>query len=382
MSDATRQLAVRTDFPEINFYDQDLVNLYQRSWHWISDQWHHGTEANGFAPHYFRYPEADRISQFETCFSTFFLVYSNRAFPVTEQLDTFYRKQEEDGAIRGEYLVEDGSPVLSAENPTGVAPPLFAWAEHNLYHKLGTKKRLREILPVLERHFAWLEATHRQENGLYSVPAAATMMGHCPRDGCHYAIDFNAQQALNALFLSAIGDVLNDKDTSFKYKRAYFSLKTRISQMMWDDDTGFYYDLDRDGQRLPLRTVGAFWTLLAAIPNEEKSERLISYLNRPDEFGVEHPFPTLSAAPRGLFAGWLRLPQRGGTAVQLHGDQGTRNGTASTKRRASSPCATCTTCSTVCIPRRTWPVRCTRLTRRNRKGRRGGPTTTASRAGF
>ena len=117
------------------------------------------------------------------------------------------------------------------------------------------------------------------------------MMGHCPRAGCHYAIDFNAQQALNALFLSAIGDVLNDKDTSFKYKRAYFSLKTRISQMMWDDDTAFYYDLDRDGRRLPLRTVGAFWTLLAAIPNEDKSERLIAYLNRAGRVRRRAPVP-------------------------------------------------------------------------------------------
>ena len=295
MSDAIRQAAVTTDFPEISFYDQDLVTLYQRSWNWICDHWHRGTEANGFAPNYFRYPEADRISQFETCLATFFLVYSNRVFPVTEQLDTFYNKQEEDGAIRAEYLVEDGTPVLADDNPTGVAPPLFAWAEYNLYHKLGTKKRLREVLPNLERHFTWLEETHRQENGLYSVPPAATMMGNCPRDGCHYAIDFNAQQALNALYLSAIGDVLNDKDTSFKYKRAYFSLKTRISQMMWDDATGFYYDLDRDGRRLSIRTVGAFWTLLAEIPNEEKSERLIAYLDSPEEFGVEHPFPTLSA---------------------------------------------------------------------------------------
>ena len=80
MSDAIRQAAVTTDFPEISFYDQDLVNLYQRSWNWICDHWHRGTEANGFAPSYFRYPEADRISQFETCFATFFLVYSNRAF--------------------------------------------------------------------------------------------------------------------------------------------------------------------------------------------------------------------------------------------------------------------------------------------------------------
>ena len=296
MGDAIRQRAVRSDFPEINFYDQDLVNLYERSWSWIREQWRKGTSANGFTARYFCHPAADRVNQFEACFSTFFLVYSNRTYPVTAQLDTFYRKQEEDGAIRGEYLVEDGTPVLPRSNPTGAAPPLFSWAEFNLYHKLGTKKRLREVLPVLERHFEWLEATHRKENGLYSVPAAATMMGNSPRDGCYYPVDFNTQQALNARYLSAIGDVLNDKDTSFKYKRAYFALKTRISQMMWDDATGFYYDLDRHAQRLTVRTIGAFWTLLAEIPNEDKSERLIAHLSDANEFGVEHPFPTLSAA--------------------------------------------------------------------------------------
>jgi neutral trehalase len=296
MGDATRQRAVKSDFPEINFYDQDLVNLYERSWSWIGDQWHNGTEDNGFSARYFRHPAADRINQFESCFSTFFLVYSNRTYPATSQLDTFYQKQEEDGAIRGEYLVEDGSAVLPKSNPTGVAPPLFSWAEFNLYHKLGAKKRLREVLPVLERHFEWLQTTHRKANGLYSVPAAATMMGNSPRDGCYYPVDFNAQQALNARYLSAIGDVLNDKDTSFKYKRAYFALKTRISQMMWDDATGFYYDLNRQEQRLTVRTIGAFWTLLAEIPNEHKSERLIAHLSDVNEFGVEHPFPTLSAA--------------------------------------------------------------------------------------
>lgn len=296
MGDAIRQRAAKSDFPEINFYDQDLVHLYQQSWAWIREQWHKGTGANGFTARYFNYPAADRINQFEACFSTFFLVYSNRIYPVTAQLDTFYQKQEADGAIRGEYLIEDGSPVLRRSNPTGAAPPLFAWAEYNLYHKLGTKRRLREVLPALERHFEWLEAAHRKDNGLYSVPAAATMMSNSPRDGCYYPLDFNAQQAMNALYLSRIGDVLNDKDTSFKYKRAYFALKTRISRMMWDDASGFYYDLDRYGRRLNVRTIGAFWTLLAEIPNEDRSERLIAYLNDDGEFGVEHPFPTLSAA--------------------------------------------------------------------------------------
>lgn len=63
---------------------------------------------------------------------------------------------------------------------------------------------------------------------------------------------------------------------------------------MWDDETSFYYDLNRYGKRLSVRSIGAFWTLLAEIPNEDRSERFINHLNDPQEFGVEHPFPTLS----------------------------------------------------------------------------------------
>ena len=45
-----------------------------------------------------------------------------------------------------------------------------------------------------------------------------------------YPVDFNAQMALNALYLSALGDMLNDKETSYHFKKAYFSLKTRSTR--------------------------------------------------------------------------------------------------------------------------------------------------------
>jgi neutral trehalase len=296
MSEVVRAKSTKRDFPELNFYDQDLVDLYERSWGWVGEEWRQGTQANGFVERYMCYPGSDRISQFDACLSTFFLVYSNLTFPVMSQLDNFYAKQEPDGAIRGEYDDATGEPLLSKANPTGASPPLFAWAELNIYHKIGTKKRLRDVLPTLQRHFLWLEETHRKPNGLYSVPLAATLMGNSPRTGCHYPVDFNAQQALNALCISAIGDVLNDKDLSFKYKRAYFSIKTRISSLMWDEESGFYYDLDRNEKRIKARTLAGFWSLLAEIPNEEKSERIIAQLSDPQQFGTEHPFPTLAVS--------------------------------------------------------------------------------------
>ena len=161
---------IKKGFPSIHFYDQDFVDIYNKTWAWINDSWKKGNSKNGLQPKYFNYSGNSTIHQYQACLSTFFLVYNNRFFPAAPLLDNFYGKQEENGAIRGEYSCSSGKPVLHDDNPEGVHPPLFAWAEYNLFHKVGNKKRLREILPVLEKYFSWLEETFKQPNGLYSVP--------------------------------------------------------------------------------------------------------------------------------------------------------------------------------------------------------------------
>ena len=54
------------------------------------------------------------------------------------------------------------------DNPKGVLPPLFAWAEFNIYHKLGVKKRIREVLPVLEKYYTWIEQNFKKKTA--SIP--------------------------------------------------------------------------------------------------------------------------------------------------------------------------------------------------------------------
>ena len=260
----------------------------------MKDYWKRGTSRNGLSTKYFSHPESTRINQFEACFATFFLVYSNRIFPVLSALDNFYEKQEEDGAIRGEYNEEDGQPIHSRDNPKGVLPPLFAWAEHNVYHKLGAKKRIRDVLPVLEKYYQWIENTFKKPNGLFSVPLSATMMDNAPREDMEYPIDFNSQVALFAYYMSELADIINDKETNYKYRKSYFSLKTKINSLMWDERDGFYYDLDVKEKRLRTKTIASFWPLIAEIPNEARGERLIDHLVDPHEFGIENPFPTLA----------------------------------------------------------------------------------------
>ncbi|MFW5688362.1 MAG: MGH1-like glycoside hydrolase domain-containing protein [Spirochaetota bacterium] len=285
----------KREFPSIHFYDQDFVDIYNQTWAWSGDFWRKPTVKSRIENKFFAPSDADTLVQFDTVMATFFLVYSNRIYPAGSQLDNFYAKQEESGAIRSEYSLKDGKPVFHKDNPEGVHPPLFAWAEYNIYHKIGNKKRIRDVMPTLEKHYAWLDSTFKDESGLYAVPMAATVMPNSPRKGAHYPVDFNAQQALNALYMAQLGEILNDKEISFRYNRHFFSLKTRINNLMWNEEDQIYYDLDKNEQQVKVKSIASFWPLLAELPNEDKSEKLIAHLSNPETFGIENPFPSLAA---------------------------------------------------------------------------------------
>ena len=287
----------KRDFPKIHFYDQDFVDIYDKTWNWLADYWIDPKSGETSPDGYLIYPQHGEftLDQFEAIFSSFFLVYSNRNYPANKNIDYFYDRQEENGAIRWRYDAKTNKPVQDRANPEGVGLPLFAWAEFNLYHKSANKRRIKEVMPVLQKYMDWIDRTFKQQNGLYAVPPAASTMFNSPRKGAYYTVDFNSALAINAAHMSALGDILNDKDLSFQYKKMYFSLKTRINSLMWDNDTGFYHDLDKEEKRLPQKTIAGFWPLLAELPNADKADTLIAHLSNPKTFGTDHPFPTLSA---------------------------------------------------------------------------------------
>ncbi|MCR5437055.1 MAG: hypothetical protein K6E97_08325 [Treponema sp.] len=285
------------DFPQIHFYDQDFVDIYNKTWSWVSAYWTNPSTGEQDNEGLFIYPEGQKkyIGQFESIISSFFLVYSNRNFDACKNIDYFYARQEKDGAIRCKYDVTTNKPVTDSTNRNGISLPLFAWAEFNLYHKSANKRRIKDVMPYLQKYMTWLDESFKQPNGLYAVPYTVSTMTNSPRKDAFYPVDFNACMAINASYMSALGDILNDKDLSFQYRKLYFSIKTRINSLMWDAKTGFYYDLNKSQEQLKVKTIAAYWTLLAEIPNADKADCLVEHLNNPKSFGTEHPFPTLSA---------------------------------------------------------------------------------------
>jgi neutral trehalase len=288
---ATGVVVTRRDFPRIHFYDQDFVDIYDKTQVWIADCF---SEVPGSEDKVFVARGNGVIDQNDTIFSSFFLVYSNKIYPSGTTLDYLYSKQEESGAIRCAYNLSDGSLAYDERNPDGVGMPLFAWAEFNHYHKTANKKRVREIIPIIDKYVDWLESTFKKPNGLYQVPLCATGWHNSPRDKAHYLVDFNVAVAVNAMYMAALADLLNDKDMSIRYKQKYFSLKTRINRFMWDSETGFYYDVDKDEQRIMVKTIAGYWPLLAEIPNVDKAESMISKLSDAKFFGCDHPYPSVA----------------------------------------------------------------------------------------
>ena len=286
------------DFPKIHFYDQDFVDIYDKTWAWILDCWNSGGSKSGIEGKFFSYPETQAVTQADAILSSFFLVYSNRIFQAHPTLDLFYSRQEPNGAIRCAYDVNTGAPIFEKDNPEGLGIPLFAWAEHNIYHKSGNKKRVKDVLQILCKYSAWIDAVFKKPNGLYKTPLSATGMSNLPRGDAYYAMDFNTMMAINMLYMSALADILNDKETSFQYKRQYFSLKTRINTLMYNAADGFYYDINKSEKQVPVKSIAGYWPLLAEIPNGEKAERIIEKLSDPAFFGTPHPFPSLAVSEK------------------------------------------------------------------------------------
>ena len=284
--------------PCVHFYDQDFVDMYDRTWVWIEESWKAEAKEGPLATGYLAEGEGKVISLFDSCLSSLFLAYGNQNFDACSQIDFFYSCQGEDGRISSVYEIDTKQPIVNARNPLGLAPPLLSYVEFCFYHKIGNKKRLKEVVTYLEKYYSWLSHNFQKPNGLYKVPYEACALGNVPREGAVYTVEFNSMMAIFALYMSNIGDILNDKELSFRYKRIYFSLKTRINSMMWDPDEHFYFDIDESENRIHNRHIGCYWTLLAEIPNDEYADFLIQNLKDPEEFGTDNPFPCVPVSSK------------------------------------------------------------------------------------
>jgi glycogen debranching enzyme len=68
---------------------------------------------------------------------------------------------------------------------------------------------------------------------------------------------------------------------------------------MWDKKQEFYFDLMLDGKRAPVKSIGAYWTLIARVASPSQAGALAGELRNPGTFGRSNLVPTLAADEPG-----------------------------------------------------------------------------------
>jgi hypothetical protein len=132
-------------------------------------------------------------------------------------------------------------------------------------------------------------------------------MDNSPRNkylGC--ALDTSCEMAMFAAHLLEMLDVLEGAGLPVpgdnlrgRLEEDRDNLGRIINRLLWDEKTGFYYDLKDDGSRAPVKTAAAFWALAAGIAGQGQAESLVRWLRDPGSFNRLHRVPVLAACEEG-----------------------------------------------------------------------------------
>ena len=289
----------------------------------------------------------------DTCFMTLFCKYAQDVFPGVETLNNFYEvlynnkklpavippKNEPDwtGATPG---VPYNIKVHLADNP-----PLFAWAEYVNAVVRGDREYIRELLydrGVLQKHYDWIENLHESVklpevlhktwlkaekygyrweggcSGMDNTPRGRTSE-HCecqrPNNPDMLWVDAICQQALCAGIISKMYTLVGDSGAASVWSAKFCEKRDIINELYWNDDEGFYYDIDRNThEHYKIMTTASFWALTAGVATDEQARALAKRVSDPETLGGDVPLISLSRsdndfAPDGLYwRGGLWMP--------------------------------------------------------------------------
>jgi hypothetical protein len=196
------------------------------------------------------------------------------------------------------------NPYLTLDN---LNHPIMAWAEYISYCQTGDIERLRIVTEPLFQHYKALWTHIRHSNNLYVTDWAS--MDNSPRNkylGC--ALDTSCEMMLCAnSLLDIMGELLRFQyiDGGMYMERSEF-LKTTsgltkeaINNLMWDEKSGFYYDLRENGEKAPVKTIAAFWALISGVADKNQARKLVSWLDDKNTFNRLHRVPVLAADEEG-----------------------------------------------------------------------------------
>lgn len=284
---------------------EDYIRCYNRTWEIAFGNLRQAKASSGFVSDFIDTAFNGYLFMWDSSFIVMFGKYANHIFDFQKTLDNFYSNQHRDGFICREICEDEAGGQFTRDDPASTGPNILPWAEWEYYTTTKNKERLAKVFPPLMAYHEWLRLNRSWPSGGYWSCGLACGMDNQPRIEPGYDdqvshsfmtwIDACSQQLISADVLVKMAAVLGrDSEVEGLRKEREFLFKL-INESMWDEETAFYYDTYRDGRTSGVKTVGAYWTMLAGIVPEERIDRFVSHLDNEKEFKRPVRIPTLSA---------------------------------------------------------------------------------------
>ncbi len=283
---------------------EDYVNCYWKAWEIGFKNVLKIVPNTGFVSNFIDTAFNGCIFMWDSSFMLMFGKYADRIFKFQKTLDNFYSHQHIDGFICREIEEWTGKDHFTRHDPSATGPDIMTWCEWEYYLNFGDKERLGEVFIPLMAYHRWMRENHTWRDGTYFSTGWGCGMDNIRRvEPCYsrmYShghavwVDACMQELNNCNILIEIARIVGREEFIPELCEERDLLKKAINEKLWDEETGFYYDLWRGDRKSMVKHIGAYWGLLAGCADEDRAEKLIAHLENENEFKTPNRVPALS----------------------------------------------------------------------------------------
>lgn len=289
---------------------ENAVECYNYAWKIAFDNLRTPNAEAGFVSNFIDTAFNGFLFMWDSSFIVLFGKYGSQVFDFQKTLDNFYSHQHRDGFICREICESENGEQFSRFDPSGTGPNIMPWSEWESYLQTGDKERISKIFSPLLAYHLWLKEHHTWRDGTYFSTGLGCGMDNQFRQQklsefvCSHGhmvwMDTCAQQVLSADTIIKMAKILgreNEPDIKSLEEESVF-LRNFINEKLWCEKDAYYYDMYRDGSLNGMKTIGAYWALLAGLVPDERLDRFVAHLDNPDEFKRPNRVPSLAASDK------------------------------------------------------------------------------------
>ncbi len=291
--------------PEIQWVGHESeVSCYNAAWKIAFSNLNNPKPESGFVSPFIDTAFNVNLFMWDSSFILMFAKYASRVFNFQQTLNNFYSHQHRDGFISREIRENDGAEVYSRLDPSSTGPAIISWCEYEYYLYSGDKSRLKNVYYPLLAYHLWMKKNRTWRNGTYFLSGLGCGMDNSPRqendcnpryeNGHMIWIDACFQALIDCDVLLKIAAIIGVNDGTVELNEEKETLGNFINENLWDEKTGFYYDMYRDNRLSGIKTVASFWSLLSDVVPQERIRLLVGHLENENEFKRPHRVPSLS----------------------------------------------------------------------------------------